>query len=353
VTPVAVVDLEISNPIPPQADLGRYARACVLLRLHGRPVGVVSAPVARGQLDFDHVYRELLEHKSWTIAAPLAERALALGRAPSWPDVGAMLECKPNTLSCTPRVTVVARPAQAVGTLEYPNLEVQETDRGAGDIVVMVPDGVTLDRGWVGAAVRVFIADPEVTAVAGLTLPREAKAQLEPLLERRWHRAALPANFPGPVAVWRPAVDPSLTHTVVYEPAALAWHRSRLVSDPFATAAAAALPVVRQIDLGATPRSIADATKDAAVLVDVAWDGQPIGQVAIAHEGAILSPFRIHDAIARTLAANVLDARLQLGPAAVRAIVTSELARHLVSVRARAERASACPQWIAPRPAAA
>ena len=82
-------------------------------------------------------------------------------------------------------------------------------------------------------------------------------------------------------------------------------------------------------------------------------EAQPIGQVEIQHDGAIVSPFRIHDAVARTLAADVLDARLRLGPAAVRAIVTSELARHLVAVRGRDGGATACPQWVSPRPAAA
>jgi hypothetical protein len=351
VTPYAVVDLEISNPVSPQADL--RSAALVLVRLHGRPVGLVPAAVARGRLDFEHVYRQLLDSGSWALAAPLAERAIAGGRAPAWPDVGAMLECRPNSLSCTPRVTVVAQSADAVRALEYPNVEVRQTDEGNGDIVVLVPDGVVLDRGWVGAAVRVFVNDPEVTAVVGLMLPRQARTRVEPLLERRWHRAELPADLAAPVAIWRPALDPRLTHTVVYEPAALSWHRRRLVSDPFPAAPeAAAAPVVRQFDLGATPRSIADATSEMAVRLDVSWDGQRIGQVEMRHEGAILSPFRIHDAIARGLAADVLDARLRLGPGAIRAILTSELARHVMSMRALGAR-TACPQWITPRPAAA
>ena len=183
-----------------------------------------------------------------------------------------MLECRPNTLSCIPRVTVVTRSADAAGALEYANVEVRPHDDGAGDIVVLVPDGVTLDRGWVGAAVRVFIADPEVTAVVGLMLPREARVPLQPRLERRWHRAELPPAPGAPIAIWRPALTPTLRHTVVYEPAALSWHRSRLLADPFPAApVAAAAAVVRRVDLSATPRSIADATHEAAVRLDVSW----------------------------------------------------------------------------------
>jgi hypothetical protein len=323
------------------------------------------------------------------LSAQLAERAMALGTPPAWPEVAQLLECRPNPLNCTPPVTVVVRSTgrherrraaalEAARALEYPRLEVRVMPQHAtlaemaaessGEILVVTDERVTLDPGWVGAAVRVFIGDPEVMAVAGLILPRETAgrlaASLSSALTRRWHRAPLSTlhgtfddtSAPSVVAYWRPALEtpaPGL-HTVVYEPAALAWHRSRTVVDPFpAPAPSSASPVVRAVELGDTPRSIADATADHIMRLEVAWEGRRLGAVHIRHEGAILSPFRIQDAIARTLAAELLDARLRLGRTAIRAIVTAELARHVARVGRSDAQGAACPQWRASRPAAA
>ena len=349
----AILDLELSNPVPPEADLRRYSSAQVLVRLHGRPLGLIGARVERGRLLLDDLFRSFLETHAWSVGAPLVERAIAIGRAPSWPDVGPLLQCHPNPLACAPRVTIVARSADAVRAVEYPNLDLNNA--GTGDIVVLVPDGVVLDRGWVSAAVRVFIADPEVMAVAGLVQPRTATSRISETFARRWHRTEIMPDMPGPIAIWRPALEQlESEHTVVYEPSALAWHPRRSAGDPFVESDAwEGQPAVRRIDLADTPRSIVDATGDAALRVDVSWEGQAVGAVPIRHRGAVVSPFRIHDAVAQQLTAEALGVRPALGPAAIRASVTSELARYVLSLRGRARRADACPAWMEHRPAAA
>jgi hypothetical protein len=348
----AVLDLELSNPVPPAADLRRLSSAQVLIRLHGRPLGLVDARIERGRLLLDDLLRAFLETHAWSLGAPLVERAIAIGRAPAWPDVRPLLECRPNTRSCAPRVSVVARSAGAADAVDYPNLDRGNT--GDGDIVVLVPEGVVLDRGWVDAAVRVFIADPAVMAVAGLLLPRTMGGRLTASLARRWHQTAIIPEMPGPIAIWRPALEQlESDHTVVYEPSAIAWHAWRSAGDPFAEAEVSPTDAaLRRIDLAEAPHSIADALDDVALRVDVSWEGRAVGTVDIQHRGGVVSPFRIHDAVAQQLTAAALDVRLALGSTAVRAIVTAELARFILSLRGRTPRAGACPAWMVERPAA-
>src|SRR4249919_2846083 len=50
-TPTAVLDLEISGKFTELNDIGDFAGALVLFRLHGRPLGWGAAPVTEGRLD--------------------------------------------------------------------------------------------------------------------------------------------------------------------------------------------------------------------------------------------------------------------------------------------------------------
>src|SRR5262245_60071103 len=128
-------------------------------------------------------------------------------------------------------------------------------------------------------------------AVTGLVLAREGVAPPPDALRRRWHRGPATqrtaqrggASHSGPraqaplaAAFWRPAVatlslDDLLRdgHTIVYEPAALAWHRRHIVGDLFhASPASGGQSAIRRIDLADTPRSIADAGGEDALQLD-------------------------------------------------------------------------------------
>src|SRR5689334_6748088 len=50
-TPTTVLDLEISGKFPELNDVGDFAGALVLFRLHGRPLGWGATPVTDGRLD--------------------------------------------------------------------------------------------------------------------------------------------------------------------------------------------------------------------------------------------------------------------------------------------------------------
>jgi hypothetical protein len=417
-----VLDLDVGSVVPSPLELSADGPAHVLLRLHGRPIAVAGGSLQRGRLELDSLIKHILESHAGALASPLVGRALALGSPPGWPEVPQLLECPPAGPACLPPVTVAIRPSgrsaarraclEAVGRLAYPGVEVVTLDTNPaapvdamlqqcrGEVLVVVDDDVELDARWIEAAVRVFVADPEVMAVVGLVLPRVSRAPLGRILRRRWHRGpgvtmrgggeALPLaaafwrsaleDAPGDAAASGLSVASSSTaasdvapgvpvasgfsrkilqlllsgHTVVYEPAAVAWHRTRLAADPFVDSPCSpGVAAGRCIDLGDTPRSIADAGGSDRLRLDVAWDGRDVGRVEIPHRGAVVTPFRIQDAVAEELAWQALDTRLGVGEPALRSIVTSELARHLLARRGAAAPGAGRSRRRAPRSAAA
>jgi hypothetical protein len=65
-------------------------------------------------------------------------------------------------------------------------------------------------------------------------------------------------------------------------------------------------------------------------MLNVTWSGAPIGTAHIAHHGAPVSPLWVADAVAQQLTVEVLDARLGVGEHVCRALLTADLARHIV-----------------------
>ena len=86
----------------------------------------------------------------------------------------------------------------------------------------------------------------------------------------------------------------------------------------------------RNIDLGDAIQTIADADAADEILLNVTWCGAPIGAAHIPHHGAPVSPLWVADAIAQQLTVEVLDARLGVGEHVCRALLTADLARHIV-----------------------
>ena len=169
-TGAPLVDLEISNPVPPDGLAGHTAQ--VLLRLHGRPLGLVPAPIAAGRIDLDALIPSVLTAHGGSLAAPLVERAIAIGTPPKWPEVASLLACRPNTLPCAPAVTVIVRTSgsargrlgaclEAVRAMDYPSVSVIVADastdaaillaQAGGHVVAIIDDSVVVDRGWVGS----------------------------------------------------------------------------------------------------------------------------------------------------------------------------------------------------------
>ena len=217
-TPTAVLDLEISGKFTELNDIGDFAGALVLFRLHGRPLGWGAAPVTDGRLDRAALVRQLLEQHAWSCALPLAEKAVHSGIAPRAIDVGSMLLSPPAGVSGGPLVTVAVcsrTPAaqlqpclDSLVALDYAPLDLVLIDAsddrkrvealirdqypairyssapgvGAaprhaiaecrGDVLALTHGDTVVDRRWVSRLVSVFLADPDVMTVTGLTLPR-------------------------------------------------------------------------------------------------------------------------------------------------------------------------------------
>jgi hypothetical protein len=399
--PTAVLDLEISGKFPELNDIGDFAGALVLYRLHGRPLGWGAAPVTDGRLDRSALIRQLLEQHAWSCALPLAERAVHSGIPPRALDVGSMLLSQPPALPGGPLVTVAVcnrtpasqlKPcldslmAQDYATLdlvlvdtsddracvealvrdEYPTIRYcSAPGAGAlsrrviaecrGDVLALTRGDAVVDRRWVSRLVAVFLADPDVMAVTGLTLPRAIERPMRAGLPagapfcrpagapfcREWTRVADSNQMPAAmqkvferassnVAFWHPASPVAGPYTHVFEPAAIV-RASAASPSSFAEARRAPMThVTRHVDLAAGLQPIADADGADDIVLNVTWSGASVGTAHIMHRGAPVSPLWTADAIAQQLTVEVLDARLGVGEHVCRALLTADLARHVV-----------------------
>ena len=390
--PTAVLDLEISGKFTELNDIGDFVGALVLYRLHGRPLGWGAAPVTEGRLDRAALVRQLLEQHAWSCALPLAERAVHSGIPPRAIDVGSMLLSQPPALPGGPLVTVAVcnrTPASQLSpcldslvALDYATLDlvlvdasddrgrvealvrdqypqIRYTSAGAGsaprraiaecrgDVLALTHGDAVVDRQWVSRLVAVFLADPDVMTVTGLTLPRTIERPMRAGLPagapfcREWTRVLAESNQVAAatqnvferaganVAFWQPGTPVAGPYTQVFEPAAIV--RSCTASPAsFAEARRAPMThVTRHVDLAAGLQPIADANAD-DILLNVTWSGASVGTAHVLHRGATVSPLWMADAIAQQLTVEVLDARLGVGEHVCRALLTADLARHVV-----------------------
>ena len=392
-TPTAVLDLEISGKFTELADIGDFVGALVLFRLHGRPLGWAAAPVTDGRPDRGALVRQLLEQHAWSCALPLAERAVMSGIPPRAIDVASMLMSQPPVLPGGPLVTVAVcsrTPASqlqpcldALLALDYTQLDLVLVDSSGdrarveallrdhypmiryssasgagdasrraiaeshGDVLALTHGDAVVDRRWVSRMVAVFLADPDVMSVTGLTLPRSLGRPMRAGLPagapfcREWSRVGVDSSQTGSmqkileraganVAFWRPGTAPTGPYTHVFEPAALVRNGS---GSPASLAGARRAPLThatRSVDLATGLLPITDAGDADNLQLDVTWCGAPVGTAHIAHYGATVSPLWMADAIAQQLTVEVLDARLGVGEHVCRALLTADLARHIV-----------------------
>jgi Glycosyltransferase like family 2 len=393
-TPTAVLDLEISGKFPELNEIGDFAGALVLFRLHGRPLGWGAAPVTDGRLDRAALVRQLLEQHAWSCALPLAEKAIHSGIAPRAIDVGSMLLSPPAGVPSGPLVTVAVcsrTPAaqlqpclDSLVALDYAPLDLVLIDAsddrkrvealirdqypairysnapgvGAaprravaecrGDVLALTHGDTVVDRRWVSRLVSVFLADPEVMTVTGLTLPRLIEPPMRAVLPagapfcREWSRVGVDwSQTVGSmqhvleragvnVAFWQPGSSMGGPYTQVFEPAAIV--RAESTSSPARpkTRRGPMIHVTRTVDLAIGLQPIADATGADDMALNVTWSGTSVGTAHIAHHRGVVSPLWMADAIAQQLTVEVLDARLGVGEHVCRALITADLARHVV-----------------------
>jgi len=394
-TSAAVVDIEITRRFSEQNTLVDADGALVLFRLHGRPLGWGAASVTESRLDDAALIRQLLDQHAWSCALALTERALQNGAPPRTLDLTGMLQSPPQDPTGGPLVTVAVcntSPAsrleaclESVRTLNYSPLDVVVIDasddrsrverlvrdrfpqmryRSApgvdaaprcavdecrGDILAMTDGDATVDPRWVSKLVHVFLADPDVMTVSGLALPRAIQKPFRSTLPagapfcREWSRVQLDAKASdgamrgvferatANVAFWRPGQGPLASYTHVFEPAAIVRSQSSTLALPPSPRRVSIREAERSMDLANGVHAIADATAFDGLMLQVSWQGRPLGTAHIPHRGATISPLWAADAIAQQLTAEILDARLGVGEHVCRALLTADLARFILS----------------------
>jgi hypothetical protein len=350
--------------------------------------------VTGGRLDRAVLVRQLLEQHAWSCALPLAEKAVLCGIAPRAIDVGAMLLSPPASASGGPLVTVAVcsrtpaahlRPClDSLVALDYSPLDLVLIDAsddrkrvealvrdqypairyssapGAGaaprravaecrgDVLALTHGDTVVDRRWVSRLVSVFLADPDVMTVTGLTLPRSIEPPMRAVLPagapfcREWSRVGVDGSQTAGsmqqvleraganVAFWRPGSSTTEPYTHVFEPAAIVRAESASSAPRSSTRRLPMTPAARTVDLAAGLQPIADATGADSIVLDVMWSGARVGTAHVANHRGVVSPLWMADAIAQQLTAEVLDARLGVGEHVCRALLTADLARHVV-----------------------
>ena len=324
--PIKVTDLELSEQFN-DVDLEEYQKLMVLVRLHGEPLGFITLPGVNGRCPAHHIRQTVLDQLSGNLLIAQLKNGL---NAPT-PDTALNLETlfnqpPPVDHAPWPLVTVavctrdradnLAHCLDALERLDYENLDLLVIDNAPsngetetlvkthfprvryvcepqpglnwarnraileaqGEIIAFTDDDVSVDRGWVKALARLFLADEDVSAVTGLVVPYELETEAQQLFEtyggfargftQRWYRSdsQQPGETArrhggtgkfgtGPNIAYRRRIfaqigyfDVALDvgtvtngggdldmffrvlkegHTLVYEPAAIVWHRHR------------------------------------------------------------------------------------------------------------------------------
>lgn len=237
--PVKLVDVELSAPLSGLGidGAGRYGAVQALVRLHGRPLGLVHLPVgaapgdqaetvsrALGSSLADHLAGDGLDHARRVPAdglphigdPPCAQRRRALLRHP--PAVSVMVATRdrtPELLACLDslfaqdyagpyEIVVVDSAPRSDATrhvlverfggdprvryvrTERPGLAVAHNlglDAASGQVVAITDDDVVADPQWLSALVQAFREHDGTACVTGLILPIALETRPQALLE--------------------------------------------------------------------------------------------------------------------------------------------------------------------------
>lgn len=235
--PIKLVDVELSQPLTTLEGLAGYKRVQALVRLHGVPLGTVNVPITNDRCLADTLGQAILKEHGKTLIHTLLTNRLAQAPLEGDLTVTALLAV-PSVLDTFwqrqghyPLVTVavctrdrpedIKRCLAALGTLDYPNLEILIVDNAPthdgvrnliegnypqvryvceprpgldwarnrailearGEIIAYTDDDVVVDPIWVKALVQVFLENPDVMAVTGLVVPYELETEPQVLFE--------------------------------------------------------------------------------------------------------------------------------------------------------------------------
>ncbi|MDB9514886.1 glycosyltransferase [Kamptonema animale CS-326] len=231
--PIKVIDIELSHPLVTIGNLDGFMGLQALVRLHGRPIGYVSAPVTAGQVSANTISKLILEQHHQKIIIHLLEKGLFKTPPLTGWKFEDLLDLPPlKWTGDWPLVTVAVctrnRTADlelclnSLVTLDYPYLDLLVIDNAPtsdateqliknkypqvryvreprpglnwarnraiieakGEIIAYTDDDVIVDSDWVKSLAQVFAEEPQVMAVTGLVVPYELETEAQVLFEK-------------------------------------------------------------------------------------------------------------------------------------------------------------------------
>ena len=240
-SPIRILEVELTAPLPRLDPDGRYGRAWILVRLHTEPVGVCVTPLPPAGVSPDELAALIWGRLGEPIAARFAAAGLARPAAltgvglPVDPGAWPYARDRAALLAAAPFISVVVctrdRPEQirkCLGRLarqQYPSYEVVVVDnaptsdalravveeqagdgaefrywveprpglswaRNAGieaaksDIVAFLDDDDEPDEHWLSATAAGFARGEQVGCVSGIVLPASLDSAVEELFEQ-------------------------------------------------------------------------------------------------------------------------------------------------------------------------
>ncbi|NJR48753.1 MAG: glycosyltransferase [Leptolyngbyaceae cyanobacterium CSU_1_3] len=230
-SPIKLIDIEISQPIPTVDGLTDYGWLQGLVRLHGVPIGWVTLAIVNHQCSADVIRQQILEQYRDQIYQQLLCNQLITGLPQKLQVEDCLNLPAPEYQGILPRVTVAIcsrdRPSdlknclESLCQLDYPDLDLLVIDNAPssdatqdlvqnyptvryvreprpgrdwasnraileaqGDVIAYTDDDTVVDRHWVKALAQVFAENPDVMAVTGLVVPSELETDAQILFER-------------------------------------------------------------------------------------------------------------------------------------------------------------------------
>ena len=226
-----------------------------LVRLHGKPIGYVKAPITDGRCTATTLSKLILEKHSRTIINRLLQNGLAAGVKSENlrledlfdvlpPEYGGELPLVTVAVCTRDHLSDLALCLSAINQLNYPHLEILVVDNAPtsdaterlvqtkyphfryvceprpgldwacnrairearGESIAYTDDDIIVDSGWVKALAKTFAENPEVMAVTGLVVPDELETEAQNLFElyggfgkgfdRKWYRVGQGNHVP-------------------------------------------------------------------------------------------------------------------------------------------------------------
>lgn len=210
--PIRVVELELTtSQLTPEPKSGDNVLA--LVRLHGRPIGVVYAAAVTDPTEAlpafaRHEFAAELEHQesvalrrlaapppSLSVIVATRERPLSLERcldsllALDYPDVEIIVVDNAPATSATAQLILARRDDRVRYVVAHRHGLANAHNRGiaaaSGELLAFTDDDVVVDRGWAKALAEAFAAVPRAGCVTGLIMPAELETRAQAMLERR------------------------------------------------------------------------------------------------------------------------------------------------------------------------